>query len=129
MSNPASSQGMMQAGVDLGTAMDESDELARRASKKQAGGKRRGGSAKPADITAEIRPKRRAPLSKILLVGGATRMPSVPRFLQNMTGTQPVATNLDPDQVSPPALAMCPQTICVTVWEVAAWVTAASAQV
>ncbi|KAK9832956.1 hypothetical protein WJX74_002754 [Apatococcus lobatus] len=86
-----------QAGVDLQTAMDERDELARRA-RRSGGGRRNKGSSASPEIATEIRPKRRAPLSKILLVGGATRMPSVPRFLENMTGTQPVATNLDPDQ-------------------------------
>ncbi|GLC46834.1 hypothetical protein PLESTM_001931900 [Pleodorina starrii] len=46
----------------------------------------------------EIRPRRRAPLSSLLLVGGATRMPAVGRFLTNMTGLQPLEAALDPDE-------------------------------
>ena len=86
--------------MDLQTAMDERDELARRA-KRSGRGRQKKSSSRSEEVAPEIRPKRRAPLSKILLVGGATRMPSIPRFLENMTGTQPVATNLDPDQVRP----------------------------
>ncbi len=89
---------ILQGGVDLRTALDEHEENLRRA-KRSDGRRRRKGSIKP-DVTAEIRPKRRAPVSKILLVGGATRMPSVPRFLENMTGIQPAAASIDPDQVS-----------------------------
>jgi molecular chaperone DnaK (HSP70) len=37
-------------------------------------------------LKLEIRPKARAAVTKVLLVGGATRMPAVKRFLQNMTG-------------------------------------------
>lgn len=37
-------------------------------------------------LKLEIRPKARAAVSKVLLVGGATRMPAVKRFLTNMTG-------------------------------------------
>lgn len=37
-------------------------------------------------LKLEIRPKARAAVSKALLVGGATRMPAVKRFLENMTG-------------------------------------------
>ena len=32
---------------------------------------------------------RRQPLSEVLLVGGATRMPAVRRFVRNMTGVEP----------------------------------------
>ena len=97
--------------------MDERDELARRA-KRPGGARRKKGSSRPDDIVTEIRPKRRAPLSKILLVGGATRMPSIPRFLENMTGTQLVATSLDPDQVSPNQTDMLPALICqfISCW-------------
>jgi len=37
-------------------------------------------------LKLEIRPRARAAVSKVLLVGGATRMPAVKRFLENMTG-------------------------------------------
>ncbi len=47
----------------------------------------------------DIRPKARAPLSKVLLVGGATRMPAVRSFLANMTGIQPEPHGaVDPDE-------------------------------
>ena len=34
--------------------------------------------------TAQVRPKRRAPITRVLLVGGATRMPALRRFVRNM---------------------------------------------
>lgn len=40
----------------------------------------------PLQLKLEIRPRARAAVSKVLLVGGATRMPAVKRFLTNMTG-------------------------------------------
>jgi molecular chaperone DnaK len=46
----------------------------------------------------EIRPKQRAAVSKVLLVGGATRMPAVRRFITNMTGLQPEVAEVDPDE-------------------------------
>ena len=49
---------------------------------------------------ADLRPKQRAPISQVLLVGGGTRMPAVRRFVQNMTGLQP-ATFVQPDEVGP----------------------------
>lgn len=49
-------------------------------------------------LKLEIRPKHRDPLSKVLLVGGATRMPAVRRFITNMTGLQPMDADVDPDE-------------------------------
>jgi molecular chaperone DnaK len=46
----------------------------------------------------EIRPKQRGAVSKVLLVGGATRMPAVKRFIKNMTGLEPEAAAVDPDE-------------------------------
>ena len=49
----------------------------------------------------EIRPRKRAPLSAVLLVGGATRMPAVRAFLRNMTGLEPLGAGqggVDPDE-------------------------------
>jgi molecular chaperone DnaK len=39
-------------------------------------------------------------VSKVLLVGGATRMPAVQRFISNMTGLTPVGADggVDPDE-------------------------------
>jgi molecular chaperone DnaK (HSP70) len=75
--------------VDLGTALEEfAVEEARR--------KKKGGRAG----TMQIRPKRRAPISQVLLVGGATRMPAFQRFVKNMTGLQPKEFTVDPDEVS-----------------------------
>jgi len=42
--------------------------------------------------------KSRHPLSEILLVGGATKMPAVRRFLKNMTGIEVRDFVVDPDQ-------------------------------
>lgn len=36
-----------------------------------------------------IKPRSRPALSKVLLVGGATRMPAVAHFIRNMTGIEP----------------------------------------
>lgn len=35
-----------------------------------------------------IKPRKRGALTAVLLVGGATRMPAVERFIKNMTGGQ-----------------------------------------
>ena len=45
-----------------------------------------------------LRPKRRNPVSKVLLVGGSTRMPAVRRFIKNMTGIEPVLKDINPDE-------------------------------
>lgn len=45
-------------------------------------------------LKLEIRPKARAAVSKVLLVGGATRMPAVKRFLTNMTGAHSLLPNM-----------------------------------
>ncbi|KAF8073120.1 dnaK [Scenedesmus sp. PABB004] len=52
-------------------------------------------------LKLEIRPRARAAVSKVLLVGGATRMPAVRRFITNMTGLVPVGLEeggVDPDE-------------------------------
>jgi hypothetical protein len=50
-------------------------------------------------LKLEIRPKARAAVSKVLLVGGSTRMPAVKRFLTNMTGLTPEDNDaVDPDE-------------------------------
>lgn len=54
-------------------------------------------SSRP-QLSVQIKPKKRAPISKILLVGGATRMPGVRAFLKNMTGLEAVDSDIDPDQ-------------------------------
>lgn len=45
----------------------------------------------------EIRARSRSPVSEILLVGAATKMPAVGRFLENMTGLNVRKANVDPD--------------------------------
>jgi hypothetical protein len=54
----------------------------------------------PLQLKLEIRPRARAAVSKVLLVGGATRMPAVQRFIRNMTGLTPVGADggVDPDE-------------------------------
>ncbi|GIL87151.1 hypothetical protein Vretimale_14267 [Volvox reticuliferus] len=46
----------------------------------------------------EIRLRKRSPLGTVLLVGGATGMPAVGRFIHNMTRLQPLEAALDPDE-------------------------------
>lgn len=48
---------------------------------------------------AQVRPKRRAPITRVLLVGGATRMPAFRRFVRNMTGLEAKGAAVDPDEV------------------------------
>lgn len=92
-----------QAGVDLGTVMEEH-------AASQGKGKKR--AKKGGSQGVEVRPKRRAPITQLLLVGGATRMPAFQRFVKNMTGLQPKGFTVDPDEVgSPSAYAYSP--ICV----------------
>jgi heat shock protein 1/8 len=84
-----------QAGVDLGTALKEW-ETAQTALRKRDGGQRRAKKAVQ-DQGVQITPKKRMPVSEVLLVGGATRMPAVRKFVENMTGLVPKETNVDPD--------------------------------
>ena len=50
-------------------------------------------------VDAQVRPKRRAPITRVLLVGGATRMPAFRRFVRNMTGLDAKGAAVDPDEV------------------------------
>lgn len=84
-----------QAGVDLGTALKEW-EIAQNALRKRDGGQRRSKGAVK-DKGVQIVPKKRLPVSEVLLVGGATRMPAVRTFVENMTGLTPKDSNVDPD--------------------------------
>lgn len=78
----------MQAGLNLGDALKERES-------------NRGKSAlKRKPDAGKLQPKNRQPISKILLIGGATRMPSFQRFVQNMTGITPDPLLADPDLVS-----------------------------
>ncbi|KAL4457798.1 hypothetical protein ABPG75_012663 [Micractinium tetrahymenae] len=100
-------QACWQAGVDLGTVVKEYDDAVRAVKKgaaSKAGGKRgaartaKGQAAKElAEGGVQIRPKRRMPVGKVLLVGGATRMPAIRRFVRNMTGLDPAEFVVDPD--------------------------------
>ena len=71
-----------QAGIDLNEAVAEAE-------RKKASLLKRGAPAwKREMVRPDMRPRvgSRAPLSRVLLVGGATRMPSVAAFVRNMTG-------------------------------------------
>jgi molecular chaperone DnaK (HSP70) len=57
----------------------------------------------PLQLKLEIRPKARAAVSKVLLVGGATRMPAVKRFLTNMTGACSATATTQPECCFMPA--------------------------
>ena len=50
-------------------------------------------------VDVQVRPKRRAPITRVLLVGGATRMPAFRRFVRNMTGLEAKGAAVDPDEV------------------------------
>lgn len=51
-----------------------------------------------AQMAPVINPKSRGALTKILLVGGATRMSAVRHFLTNMTGLEPLEGAVNPDE-------------------------------
>jgi molecular chaperone DnaK len=108
-------QACWQAGVDLGTAVREFEEAQRELVNRgsgviniggsEGGGGRskrkrkrtiKGAKSSPAP-QVQIRPKRRMPVGQVLLVGGATRMPAVQRFVKNMTGIDPKEFVVDPD--------------------------------
>lgn len=102
--------------MDLGTVLAEHEQQVKRSGGKRGsrGGKAAGGkggakggskssgaaAAAAAAAGVQIRPKRRLPVSKVLLVGGATRMPAVHRFVRHMTGLEAEAEVVDPDLVS-----------------------------
>eukprot|EP01025_Chloroclados_australasicus_P024989 TRINITY_DN25015_c0_g1_i1.p2 TRINITY_DN25015_c0_g1~~TRINITY_DN25015_c0_g1_i1.p2 ORF type:complete len:434 (+),score=81.77 TRINITY_DN25015_c0_g1_i1:76-1302(+) len=84
-------QACWTAGVDLGTTMEQYKiDMARN--------KLRRKSKQVTRESPEIRPKRREPISQVLLVGGATRMQGFRRFVQNMTGLNPMEYAVDPDE-------------------------------
>lgn len=99
--------------MDLGTAMREFEEAVRNSQREKQlskkggkgrskGGKRGARGAAAAELAAagpQIRPKRRLPVGEVLLVGGATRMPAVRRFVRNMTGLEVKHSSVDPDLV------------------------------
>jgi molecular chaperone DnaK len=87
-------QACWQAGVDLGTAVRDHDDAVRAA---RRGGKASRAAAEAATGGVQLRPRRRLPVSEVLLVGGATRMPAVRRFVKNMTGITPREASVDPD--------------------------------
>jgi molecular chaperone DnaK len=73
-----------QAGIDLNEAVAEAD-------RKRAALAKKGAPAwKRQMVRPDVRPRvgSRAPVSRVLLVGGATRMPSVAAFVRNMTGLE-----------------------------------------
>jgi molecular chaperone DnaK len=73
-----------QAGIDLNEAVAEAE-------RKRAALAKKGAPAwKRQMVRPDVRPRvgSRAPVSRVLLVGGATRMPSVAAFVRNMTGLE-----------------------------------------
>ena len=64
-------------------------------------------------LLLQVRPKRRAPITQVLMVGGATRMPAFLRFVRNMTGLEAKGVAVDPDEVhsctceAPKAFSLC----------------------
>ena len=80
----------VQAGLNLGDALKE-----RESNRGKPAAKRKTSAGK-------LQPKNRQPISKILMIGGATRMPSFQRFVQNMTGVTPDLLLADPDLVTHP---------------------------
>ena len=61
----------------------------------------------------QVRPKRRAPITQVLMVGGATRMPAFNRFVRNMTGLEAKGAAVDPDEVRPSSCAgEAPEAFC-----------------
>lgn len=80
-----------QAGFDL----EEVRSAAQHAQRKP----RRGGRAGQAG-GAGLQPRgAHAPVTQVLLVGGATRMPGLRRFVKNMTGLEAEEQAVDPDLV------------------------------
>lgn len=98
--------GMMQAGVDLGT-VGLGSVGAGGAKPSTSSAKSGAGGAKAGAGKSGARPKRRAPVSALLLVGGATRMPAFRRFVRYMTGLEPAGESVDPDQVQSAILFSC----------------------
>jgi molecular chaperone DnaK len=73
-----------QAGIDLNEAVAEAERRRAALAKKGAPAWKR------QMVRPDVRPRvgSRAPVSRVLLVGGATRMPSVAAFVRNMTGLE-----------------------------------------
>ena len=78
---------MKQAGISLADALRE-----REANKGKA-------RAKQKTSAGTLRPKGREAISRVLLIGGATRMPAFRKFAENMTGMKPDPLLVDPDLV------------------------------
>lgn len=88
-------QACWQAGIELGAPVVASKDGTRK-------NKRPDPNASTKRLTPrrdfDFKSMRRQPISEILLVGGATRMPGVARFLKNMTGLEPREYLIDPDE-------------------------------
>lgn len=82
---------LAQAGIDLAVVRRLAAVETRQRSRKKRGT----APDLPISLTAD-----RPPLTKVLLVGGATRMPGVVRLLENMTGLNVSSSAVDPDMVS-----------------------------
>eukprot|EP00892_Ulva_mutabilis_P008024 jgi/Ulvmu1/5594/UM023_0131.1 len=83
-------QACWQAGVDLEEVLQAH---ARDVQRFQASSAAKRGERPEVRIV----PKRRQPVSEVLMVGGATRMPAVRQFVQNMTGLEVKDGLVDPD--------------------------------
>ena len=70
----------------------------------------------------QVRPKRRAPITQVLMVGGATRMPAFKRFVRNMTGLEAKGAVVDPDEVSPSSCTCeAPEAFCFVCCRAQGW--------
>lgn len=97
-------QACWQAGVDLGTVVKEYEDAVKSVKKggtKGGAGRRQSKRGEAAvELAAsgvQIRPKRRMAVGKVLLVGGATRMPIIRQGLEVLTGLKP-RSDVDPEQ-------------------------------
>ena len=78
---------MLQAGFSLADALKERESNRCKPKTKQKA------------AAGSLQPKNRAAISRVLLIGGATRMPSFQKFAENMTGMKPDLLLADPDLV------------------------------
>ena len=85
-----------QAGIELGASLASwrAREAKRNADAAASGASRPGAAGRE----FALRPKSRPPVSRVLLVGGATRAPAFRSFVTNLTGLTPDAGAVDPDQ-------------------------------
>jgi len=75
-----------QSGVEIGESVARWRESTAKAEAEAA---KEGAAAGATTTTFKLRPKRRPPVSRVLLVGGGTRMWGFDAFIENLTGLSP----------------------------------------